>query len=94
MKVTAIYPGTFDPITNGHIDVARRAASMFGRIILAIAYSPDKRPFFPLEEREALAREVVNEFPNATEHHYQELTHFIPMQAPDEVERVIRQQLD
>ena len=59
MTITAIYPGTFDPITNGHIDVAHRAAKMFDRVIIAIAYNPDKRPFFALEEREALAREVM-----------------------------------
>lgn len=45
MTITAIYPGTFDPITNGHIDVVRRAAKMFDRVIVAIAYNPDKRPF-------------------------------------------------
>lgn len=59
MTITAIYPGTFDPITNGHIDVAHRAAKMFDKVILAIAYNPDKRPFFELEERETLAREVM-----------------------------------
>ncbi len=64
MSITAIYPGTFDPITNGHIDVARRAAKMFDHIILAIAYNPDKRPFFPLDEREELAREVMKDLPN------------------------------
>ena len=64
MSITAIYPGTFDPITNGHIDVARRAAKMFDNVILAIAYNPDKRPFFALEEREALAVEVMREVKN------------------------------
>ena len=64
MSVTAIYPGTFDPITNGHIDVARRAAKMFDKIILAIAHSPDKLPFFQLDKREALAREVMRDTSN------------------------------
>lgn len=64
MTITAIYPGTFDPITNGHIDVVRRAAKMFDRVIVAIAYNPDKRPFFALEQREILAREVVQDLPN------------------------------
>ncbi len=64
MSITAIYPGTFDPITNGHIDVARRAAKMFDKIILAIAHSPDKQPFFQLDKREALAREVMQDTSN------------------------------
>ncbi len=64
MSVTAIYPGTFDPITNGHFDVARRAAKMFDKVILAIAHSPDKQPFFPLDKREQLAREVMQGVPN------------------------------
>ena len=59
MSITAIYPGTFDPITNGHIDVARRAAKMFDKVILAIAHRPDKQPFFPLDKREQLARCVM-----------------------------------
>ena len=61
MKVTAIYPGTFDPITNGHADLVERGARMFDKLIVGVAgnTSPGKRPLFPLEERVALARSVL-----------------------------------
>jgi pantetheine-phosphate adenylyltransferase len=48
MSTKAIYPGTFDPITNGHLDIITRAASMFDKVILAIAASPSKKPMFDL----------------------------------------------
>jgi pantetheine-phosphate adenylyltransferase len=60
----AIYPGTFDPITQGHEDLVRRAASLFDRLILAIAESPTKRPLFELAERVELAREVLGDIKN------------------------------
>jgi pantetheine-phosphate adenylyltransferase len=46
MNVKAIYPGTFDPITNGHTDLVERAAKLFDHVILAIAHNPNKKPFF------------------------------------------------
>ena len=55
MDKRAIYPGTFDPITNGHIDIITRAAGMFDKVVLAIAASTSKKPMFNLEERVALA---------------------------------------
>ncbi|AUX74296.1 pantetheine-phosphate adenylyltransferase [Erwinia pyrifoliae] len=64
MSTKAIYPGTFDPMTNGHLDIVTRAARMFDRIVLAIAASPSKKPMFSLEERVALASEVVAHLPN------------------------------
>ena len=64
MNISAIYPGTFDPITNGHIDVARRAASMFEKVIIAVAESAGKNPFFNLAERESLVRTVLSDLPN------------------------------
>ena len=64
MEVTAIYPGTFDPITVGHTDVAERVSGMFDRIILAIAKNPSKQPFFSLEERTELASEIVRPLGN------------------------------
>jgi len=60
----AVYPGTFDPITRGHEDLVRRAAYLFDKVVLAVAESPAKKPFFPLEEREAMAREVLADVPN------------------------------
>lgn len=56
MLKRAIYPGTFDPLTNGHLDIVTRAAAMFDRIILAVAASPSKRTLFSLEERVDFAR--------------------------------------
>lgn len=64
MTTKAIYPGTFDPLTNGHLDLVTRAAKMFDQVILAIAYSPSKKPLFTLEERVALARQVTGHLPN------------------------------
>jgi pantetheine-phosphate adenylyltransferase len=59
MSITAIYPGTFDPITHGHSDIVRRASQLFGRIIVAVAESPRKEPSFPLDERVNLARSAL-----------------------------------
>lgn len=53
---TVIYPGTFDPITNGHVDLTERAARLFDRVVVAIAYSEKKTPLFDLEHRVALCR--------------------------------------
>jgi pantetheine-phosphate adenylyltransferase len=60
----AIYPGTFDPLTRGHEDLARRCAKMFERVIVGVADSSGKRPLFNLEERVELAREVLSDLPN------------------------------
>ncbi len=60
----AIYPGTFDPMTRGHEDLVRRAASLFDRVILAIAESPSKQPRFSLAERVEIAREILADVPN------------------------------
>jgi pantetheine-phosphate adenylyltransferase len=59
MKLKAVYPGTFDPITLGHEDLVRRAARLFDELILAIADSRAKQPFFTLEERVAMAKEAL-----------------------------------
>jgi pantetheine-phosphate adenylyltransferase len=63
MQITAIYPGTFDPITNGHVDLVVRAARIFDRIILAVAENKAKTPLFDLQERLALANDAVAEIP-------------------------------
>lgn len=60
----AIYPGTFDPLTGGHEDLVRRAASLFDRVIVGVAQSRSKRPFFSLEERVDIARQVLGVYPN------------------------------
>lgn len=59
MKNIVVYPGTFDPITYGHIDLVDRAARLFDKVIVGIAISANKRPFFTIEERVALAQEVL-----------------------------------
>jgi pantetheine-phosphate adenylyltransferase len=58
MKI-AVYPGTFDPITNGHTDLVQRAARLFDQVIVAIAANPGKAPAFPMQQRVNLAREVL-----------------------------------
>lgn len=64
MSTTAIYPGTFDPITYGHIDLINRAASLFDKVIVAIAINPGKQPMFSLDERVTLAKQTVDELTN------------------------------
>jgi pantetheine-phosphate adenylyltransferase len=61
---TVIYPGSFDPMTNGHLDIVKRAARLFDSVIVAVAVNSDKKPLFTLEERVALVTETVREFPN------------------------------
>jgi pantetheine-phosphate adenylyltransferase len=60
----AVYPGTFDPMTRGHEDLVRRASQLFDRVTVAIAASRVKNPFFTLEERVQMAREVLAPYPN------------------------------
>jgi pantetheine-phosphate adenylyltransferase len=63
-KRTAIYPGTFDPITNGHHDLVRRAASIFERVVVAVAANPNKAPMFSLDQRVDMARRVLVDVPH------------------------------
>jgi len=63
MTITAIYPGTFDPITNGHVDLVGRAVRMFGRVVVAVAENRNKAPLFSLAERVTMAREGLGGFP-------------------------------
>jgi pantetheine-phosphate adenylyltransferase len=61
MPKTAIYPGTFDPVTNGHVDLVRRSCVIFDRVIVSIAPSPRKGPLFGIEERIAMMREATKD---------------------------------
>ena len=63
MKI-AVYPGSFDPVTNGHLDIIRRAAKQFDRLIVAVLNNTAKRPLFSLDERMGLLREVTSDLPN------------------------------
>ncbi|MBS1173884.1 MAG: coaD [Burkholderiaceae bacterium] len=64
MAKIAIYPGTFDPLTRGHEDLIRRGAKIFDQLIVGVADSRNKRPFFSLDERVALSTEVLSHYPN------------------------------
>lgn len=66
MAIKAIYPGTFDPVTNGHADLIERASRLFGEVIVGIAASPSKKPRFDLAERVALLEAVTQHLPNVT----------------------------
>jgi pantetheine-phosphate adenylyltransferase len=62
--VVAVYPGTFDPLTRGHEDIVRRAAGLFSKLVVGVADSQAKRPIFTLDERLAIAREVLGHYSN------------------------------
>lgn len=64
--ITAIYPGTFDPLTRGHEDLVRRAANLFDRVVVGVAHSKAKNPFFTVDERVEIAREVLSHYPNVS----------------------------
>jgi pantetheine-phosphate adenylyltransferase len=74
MAVSILYPGTFDPITNGHADIVRRAARLFDKVVVAIAANPGKTPEFSLEARVAMARAALEEFKNVEVTGFAELT--------------------
>jgi len=78
MTVIAVYPGTFDPITNGHSDLVQRAAGLFDQVIVAIAANPSKTPLFDLEQRVAMAEQVLAEFDNVVVCGFSDLlVHFV-----------------
>ncbi|MEG1833750.1 MAG: pantetheine-phosphate adenylyltransferase [Burkholderiaceae bacterium] len=62
--VIAVYPGTFDPLTRGHEDLVRRASGLFSKLVVGVADSRNKKPFFSLDERIGIAREVLSHYPN------------------------------
>jgi pantetheine-phosphate adenylyltransferase len=64
VKTTAIYPGTFDPITNGHIDLVDRASKLFEKVIVAVAINPTKTPTFSLADRVDLAKQTLDHLTN------------------------------
>lgn len=64
MKRTAIYPGTFDPITLGHVDVVKRGLKMFDRVVVGVADNPDKKPMFDVQTRVSMVEETFKDEPN------------------------------
>lgn len=66
MAITAIYPGTFDPITNGHLDILQRSLRLFNHIILGIGPNPKKTALFSIDERIEMVEEAIKDLPNVT----------------------------
>ena len=64
MATLAVYPGSFDPLTNGHVDIIARGARLFDRIVVAMLVNAEKRPLFSMEERVEIARAVFRDLPN------------------------------
>lgn len=63
-EITAVYPGTFDPVTNGHLDIIRRGSRLFSRVIVSILRNPEKSPLFSVSERASLISDAVAGLPN------------------------------
>ena len=70
----ALYPGTFDPITNGHYEIIRRASTLFGDLVVGVAKSPEKNPLFTIDKRLEMVNEVLNNFSNIEVKAYDGLT--------------------
>ncbi len=91
MTTKAIYPGTFDPFTNGHLDLVTRAARMFDHVVLAIAASSHKKPLFTLDERVAQAKQVTAHLSNVEVLGFSELmAHFAAHQKANILVRGLR----
>lgn len=74
METKAIYPGTFDPLTYGHLDIIIRSKKIFSNILLAIAENPQKKPLFNIKERIMLAKKATQTFSNVTVFGFNDLT--------------------
>ena len=91
MGSRAMYPGTFDPFTNGHEDLVRRACRIFDRVVVAIGANPGKTPILMLEQRMGLARQVLADLPNAEVASYTGLTvHFAQQHGLNAIIRGLR----
>lgn len=91
MKKIAVYPGTFDPITLGHIDLVQRAAAMFDQVIVAIAANTNKKPMFSLDERVALASQALEQHPNVVVKGFENLLmHFMQQHQSNIILRGLR----
>ncbi len=70
---TAIYPGTFDPVTYGHLDIMQRALNLVDRLVVAVAHNPEKNPVFPIDDRVRFIRESVKDLQNIEVHPFSNL---------------------
>ena len=87
----ALYPGSFDPVTRGHLDVARRAAAIFDEVVIAVGCNPTKRPLFTLEERLEMARQETGDLRNVLVKAFDGLlVNFVRREAPGVVLRGLR----
>lgn len=94
---TAVFPGTFDPITLGHVDIIQRGAKLFDRLIVAIGHNPEKQDFLPIDERAAIILDVVNglKLPNVTVDVFEGLTvDFVKKCSADAIIRGVRNSSD
>jgi pantetheine-phosphate adenylyltransferase len=64
MQIKAVFPGTFDPFTNGHFDLVKRASNLFSQVIVAVASNKNKQPLFPLEKRVAMVKKIMQGYKN------------------------------
>ena len=91
MSVVAVYPGTFDPVTNGHSDLVQRASRLFDKVIVAIAANPNKAPLFNLDQRVAMANHVLSGIPNVEVCGFSDLlVHFVRKKEADVILRGLR----
>jgi pantetheine-phosphate adenylyltransferase len=91
----AVYPGVFDPVTLGHLDIIRRGTTLFDRLIVAVASNPDKQPLFTTEERTVLLRDAVADLKNVAVDSYEGLTvEFVRRHGASVILRGLRQHSD
>ena len=94
MKI-AVYPGSFDPITNGHLDIIQRAVKLFDQVVVAVARREEKHPLFTVEEREDLCRKVLAQYPNTVVTSFSDLlVDFTRRMKADTIIRGLRAVLD
>jgi len=94
-ETVAVYPGVFDPVTLGHLDIIRRGTALFDRLIVAVASNPDKQPLFTTEERTALLRGAVADLKNVAVDSYEGLTvQFVHRHGASVILRGLRQHSD